>query len=60
MKGYVYISTVEERLEAVLKIVKDYLVKVMDPIPNVCDEAMVQINVTPDEWETIKPQLLKR
>ena len=60
MKGEIYISTVGERLETVLKIVKDHLVKVIDPIPDICDETLILINVTPDEWETIRPELLRR
>ena len=59
MKGEIYISTVGERLERVLEIVKDYLVKVFDPIPDF-DESLVLISATPEEWEILKPQLLRR
>ena len=60
MKGEIYISTVGERLERVLEIVKDYLVRVLEPIPDICDESLVLISATPEEWGNLRTQLLRR
>jgi hypothetical protein len=58
MKGDIYISTVGERLEKVLSIVGDFLVKVFEPIPGACDECLVQISATDKEWEELKTLLM--
>lgn len=60
MKEVIYISTVGERLNTVLGILGETIVKIFDPTPGI-DEHLIQIEVTETEWtDRIKPRLLTR